>query len=67
MGGSRERARAGVRWDDVVEKVWKDIGRKQEDLMSAEKFGRYKADVEEIIERREKLVLIYNMKSEKRF
>ena len=33
------RGRAGIRWDSVVEKVWKDIGGNQEDLLSIQKFG----------------------------
>ena len=33
--------------ESVVEKVWKDIGGNQEEMMSAEKFGRYKPEVEE--------------------
>ena len=48
------KGRAGIRWDSVVEKIWKDLGRGQEKVMSAGKFGRYKAEVEEIIERRGK-------------
>ena len=40
--------RAGIRWDtsSVVEKVWRDVGGNQEEVMSAEKFGRYKTEVE---------------------
>ena len=26
------KGRAGIRWDSVVEKVWKDIGGNQEDI-----------------------------------
>ena len=51
------RGRAGIRWDSVVEKVWKDTGGNQEEVMSAGKFGKYKAEVEAIIERRERLAL----------
>ena len=47
------KGRARIRWDSVVEKVWKNIGGNQEDLMSAGKFGKYKAQVEERIGRRE--------------
>ena len=36
----------------IVEKVWKDIGGNQEKAMSAEKFGRYKAEVEGRIRRK---------------
>ena len=48
----------------MVEKIWKDVGGNQEKVMSAEKFGRYKADVEERIERRERLALRNRVKSE---
>ena len=41
---------AGIRWDSAVEKVWKNIGVNQEDILSAERFGRYnKTEVEERI------------------
>ena len=35
------KGRAGIRWDSVVEKAWKDIGRNQE-ILSIEKFAGYK-------------------------
>ena len=60
------KRRAGIRWDSVVEKVWKDIGGNQEEMMSAEKFGRSKAEVDERVERRERLALRNEVKSEKR-
>ena len=60
------KERAGIRWDRVVEKVWKDIGVNQEDVMSAGKFGRYKAEVEEMIERRETLALRNKVESKKK-
>ena len=41
------KGRAGIRWDSVVEKVWKDIGGNQEEILSIEKFGGYKAEVNE--------------------
>ena len=41
------KGRASARCDSVVEKVWKDIGGNLEELMSAEKFGKYKAEVVE--------------------
>ena len=46
------KGRAGIRWDSVVEKIWKDIGGNQEEMMSAEKFGRYKTEGEARIERK---------------
>ena len=32
--------RAGIRWDNVVEKIWKEIGGDQEDILSKEKGQR---------------------------
>ncbi|MEP2037814.1 MAG: hypothetical protein ABJI72_14510 [Parasphingorhabdus sp.] len=61
------KGRAGIRWDGVVEKVWKDIRGNQGEIMSAGKFGRYKAKVEESIERRERLALRNKVESEKHF
>ena len=61
----QKKGRAGIRWDSVVEKVWKDIGGNQEEVMSAGKFGKYKAEVEETIERRERLALRNKVESEK--
>ena len=37
--------RAGIRWDNVVEKVWKDIKGDQEDVLPVEKFGGCKTQV----------------------
>ena len=59
------KARAGIRWDGIVERVWKDTGGNQEDMTSAEKFGRYTTDVEESTEKREMLALRNKVKSEK--
>ena len=44
-----------------------DIGGNQGETMSAEKCGRYKSEVKEMIERRERLALRNKVKSEKRF
>ena len=33
------KGRAGIRWDNVVEKTWKDLGGDQEKVLSIEKFG----------------------------
>ena len=57
--------RAGIRWDSVVEKVWKDLGGNQEKVMSAEKSGRDKTEVEGRIEGWERLALKNKVKSEK--
>ena len=59
------KGQAGIRWDNVVEREWKDIGEKQEEVISAEKFGRCEAEVEERIERREMLALRNKVESEK--
>ena len=56
--------RAGLRWDSVAEKVWKDIGGNQEEMMPPDKFGRYTAGVEERIDRG-RLSLRNKVKSEK--
>ena len=50
------KGRAGIRWDSVVEKVWKDIGN-QKEMLAIEKFSGYKTEVKERIERRERLAL----------
>ena len=46
--------RGGIRWDRVVEKVWKDIGGNQEEILSIEKFAGCKTEVKEKIEIRER-------------
>ena len=48
----------GTRWDSVVEKICKDIGGNQEDILSIEKFAGYKTEEKERIrETRERLAL----------
>ena len=44
---------AGIRWDNVVEKMWKDLGGDQEEELSIEKFGGYNTEVKERTEVRE--------------
>ena len=39
------KGRAGIRWDSVVEKVWKDIEGNQEEILSVEKCAGYKTEV----------------------
>ena len=34
MGESNERARCAIVWDSVAEKVWKDTGGSQEEILS---------------------------------
>ena len=51
------KERAGIRWGSVVGMVWKDIEGIQEVVTSAGEVGRHQAEVEENIERRERLAL----------
>ena len=61
------KGRAGTRWDSVVQKARKDIGRSQEEVMPDGKFRRYKAEeVEEMIGRRERLGLRNKVESGKK-
>ena len=41
----KTKGRAGIRWDSVVEKIWKDLGGDQEEVLSIEKFGGRKPEV----------------------
>ena len=43
------KGRAGVRWDSVVEKVRKNIGANQEEMLSIEKLAGCKTEVKENI------------------
>ena len=52
--------RAGIRWDSVFGKVWKDIGGNQEEILSIEKFAGYKTEVKEMIEIRESSLALRN-------
>ena len=54
------KARAGIRWDSVVEKVWKDIGGHQEEMLSIEKFAGYKTEIKERMDARERPALRNN-------
>ena len=68
--------RAGIRWDNVVEKVWKDLGGIQEDIQQCmEKFGgasqsirkdrsRGKASAEKQGERRRTLEIYGGLRKE---
>ena len=58
------RGRAGIRWDNIVEKIRKDLG-DQEKIVSIEKLGGYKTEVKERIEERKRLVLRNKVKEEK--
>ena len=39
------KGRAGIRWQNVVETIRKDLGGDQEEILSIEKFGGYKTEV----------------------
>ena len=39
------KARARIRWHNVVDQVWKEIGGNHEDMISTETLGRYKTQV----------------------
>ena len=39
------QGRAGIRWDSVVEKIWKELGGDYEEVLSIEKFGGYKTEL----------------------
>ena len=59
------RVRAGIRWDDVVEKRWQDIGGDQEEVLPTEKFGGYKTEGNKTIEERGRQALRNRVKEEK--
>ena len=43
------KGRAGIRWDSVVEKIWKDRRKNQKEVLSA---GKYKTEMEKIVYRK---------------
>ena len=43
------KGQTGIIWDNVVEKIWRDLGGHREEVLSAEKFDGY-IGVKEIIE-----------------
>ena len=55
--GEKTKGGAGIRWNDVVEKIWNDLGRDQEGVLSIDKFGRYKKKEVKSIKERERLAL----------
>ena len=61
------KGRAGIRWDSVVEKAWRDIGGNEENTLSIEKFAGYKTEVKENIEIRERLALKNKVKEKEHF
>ena len=60
------KGRAGIRWDNVVERMWKALRGDEEDiLLSIEKIGGYKTEAKKIIEERESLALRNKVNEEK--
>ena len=57
--------RAGMRSDNVVEKIWKGLGGDQEEVLSTDKRGGYKTEVEDRIEERERQALSNKVKEER--
>ena len=57
--------RAGMRSDNVVEKIWKGLGGDQEEVLSTDKLGGYKTEVEDRIEERERQALSNKVKEER--
>ena len=59
------KCRAGITWDNLFEKIWKELGEDQDEVLSIEKFGGYKTEAKEIIEKRERLALRNKVKEKK--
>ena len=57
------KGRAGTRWDSVVEKVWKDIGGNQEQILTTEKFAGCKTEVKGRIDVRRRLLLLIALRN----
>ena len=49
----RTKGKAGIRWDKVVENIWKEIGGDKNDIVSIEDVGEYKTKLDDMIEVRE--------------
>ena len=43
------KGRAGIRWDNVVDKIWKETNTHREEKLSTYKFGGYKTEIKEIL------------------
>ena len=51
MGGNNKRSSWYKVWDSVSDEVWKDIGEKEDILLSMNKFGvGFKTEVQETVE-----------------
>ena len=64
MGENNNRA-SWNKMDNVVEKIWKDLGGVKEEVLFTEEFSGYKTEVKEIIEESERLALKVKVKEEK--
>ena len=51
------KERAGIRWDSVVEKVWKNIGGNQEEILSIDTLRGYSTEIKEGMQTSERLAL----------
>ena len=63
--GENIKGRAGLKEDNVVEKVWKELREDQEEVRSIEIFGGYKTEVKARIAKRERLALTNRVKEGK--
>ena len=61
--GKATPGKKGIRWDKVVEKVWKEIG-DEEETLDTEGFGGFKTKVKEMLESREEATLRKKVRSE---
>ena len=59
------KGRAGTRWGKVVERIWKELGGDQEEVLYIEKLGGYKTKVKERTEEKEWSALRNKVKEEK--
>ena len=58
------KGRAGIRWDSVVEKAWRDIGGNEENTLSIEKFAGYKTEEKERRAIKERVAVTSKVKEE---
>ena len=53
-GRKQRKGQAGNRWDRDVEKIWKEIGGNQDEILSMDEAAGYKTKERDMIEKREK-------------
>ncbi|CAB1113164.1 unnamed protein product [Ectocarpus sp. CCAP 1310/34] len=61
--GKATPGKKGIRWDKVVERVWKEIG-DEEETLDTEGFGGFKKKVKEMLKSREEATLRKKVRSE---